>query len=394
MEIARLVQRAAYTAKGAINYHIDRRETFDNPKSQPRKKGPHVIFNFWYAPPYQKSRELMEELLGRFAGNGLPIGVGLFIRPMGDVKPNGFDYDPESMQGFLQAAHELSLPTVLQTSGDHWTEVAYKVSPLIRMLEADSNNLMQYINGSRVQRKLQPPGSVLKGRFGSDFNGVVYFSYHSAEVAHYRERNLGQAARAAAEIDSKYTDLLLAMSIEQERDYPGIWITGRKKAGQAGYELPSRQAFAKAQVGRNLTFAEFKEETVRRVMRADVEILRRAGISGEKIYTNQSVEDSVNRASPITTADIPNSNGGITTWGLGNGDLYREMKKMAVRRGKKWALMVTNSLSFSESANREELESVLRYDPEFIGGYCWEPHFPGYVIRGMAFERAIKSRTR
>lgn len=371
------LERLHYTAQGFVSYALDRvgnrRRRWDSSES-PYKEKPHIVFTFWDAPEYRQTSELMGELQLRFGGEGLPIGVGLFTRPMGDVlEGDDYAYDPTKLNRFLKAAVYHLIPVFIITSGMHWTEVAHGKSPLLGMLEGRNENLMQFEDGSRVQRKLQPPGNFLHGHFGSDRNGVLYLSHHSPKVKYYRERNLGQMAKVVGSFADRYSNLFLGISTENEVDYPGKWITGGKKV-KGGIDNIYRQL------------------TIARVLRRNVEIFLDSGIP--KIYTNQSVEDEVNRASPLSTTDIPDSNIGITAWRTGNGDLYRRARDLARERGKRWALVLTNPLSLNQRVNVEELTAAIECGSEIIGLYNWWPHFWGYSIRGMPLAKVIQTFTR
>lgn len=311
-----------------------------------------------------------------FGISGWPIGAGLFTRPMGDVS-EGIDYayKPEKINKFLKAAVETQMPVFFITSGMHWTEVCYRESPLLRMLEAREDCLMRFVDGTRVPRKLQPPGDYLHGHFGSDKNGVLYLSHHSLSVKMYRERNLAQMAAVVAEFADHHPNLFLGISPENEVDYPGEWITGGRKVDD-GADLSSRQ------------------RTVTRVLRRNVEIFLDAGIPKDKIYTNQSVEDEESRASPLSTADIPDSNIGITVWRTGNFKLYNQARNLADERGKRWALVLTNPLSLNPKVNAAELGAAIDCGPDIIGLYNWWPHFWGYSIRGMPLAKAVETFTR
>lgn len=371
------LERLLYTAKGLVSYALDGRSERNLNFSQPHFRGkPHIVFTFWDAPEYGQSVTLMRELRHRFAGEGLPIGAGLFIRPMGDVlEGRDYAYDLAKLNSFLKAATYISTPVFIITSGMHWTEVSYKQSPLLRMLEDRDENLMKFEDGSRVLRKLQPPGNFLHGHFGSDKNGVLYLSSHASEVRRYRERNLGQMAEVVAEFADHYPNLFLGISTENEVDYPGKWITGGKKVEDG-------------------TDDAYRQRAVMRVLRRNVEILLDAGIPKGKIFTNQSVEDAINRASPLATADIADSNIGITAWRTGNFDLYRQARNLAWERGKRWALVLTNPLSLNARVNADELRAAIEYDPDIIGLYNWWPHFWGYSIRGMPLAKAVETFTR
>ncbi len=370
--------RVAYTVLGAAKYSLDklRRKPTGSPRDNPQRENPHIVFTFWDAPTYPQSVALMYELHSKFGENGLPIGAGLFVRPMGDIKTeDDYSYDPTKLENFLRAAAYTYTPVFIITSGMHWTEVAYKKSPLLRMLEASDGNLMRYEDGTRVQRKLQPPGGFLDGHFGSDRNGVLYLSQLAPEVKRYRERNLDQMAKVVGEFAGRYPNLFLGISTENEVDYPGKWITGGKKVDG----------------GADNTLRQF---TIARVLRRNVEIFLDAGIPVTRIYTNQSVEDEENRASPLSTANIPDSNIGITAWRTGKFDLYRRARNLAQERGKRWALILTNPLSLDQRINAEELTAAIECGPDIIGLYNWWPHFWGYGIRGMPLEKAVQTFTR
>ena len=370
------LERLAYTARGALSYYMDQKPDAYPVKPQyDQKRNTHIVFTFWKAPEYPQAKMLMRELQARFKGDGLPIGVGLFTRPMGDVtaeKKRDFAYDPQGLNDFLQAAVDTDMPVFINTSGMQWTEVAYKGSPLLRHLEERGPNWMKLEDGSRVKRKLQPPGTLLRGLFGSDSNGVLYLSPGSPEVKYYRERNLAQMAEAIKPFSDQYPDLFLGVSTENEVDYPGKWITGGKKLAAADEER--------------------KKWDVRNVLKRNIKIFQDAGLPN--IYTNQSVEDAVNRGSPLGTAALEGSNIGITTWRRGNMKLYNQTQSLAGGAGIKWALVVSNPLSLSEYENFWELQQAIYCRPAFIGLYNWWPHFWGYSIRGMPIERAVRSFTK
>lgn len=373
------IDRAIYTARGALAYHLDRGSSSPIYTKQDGKKGPHIVFNFWYAPEYHKAKELLGDLKARFSGDGLPIGVGLFVRPMGDVIVGEdlfyYSYNPQGTLGFLEAAVESEMPIFINTCGMQWTEVAYAKSPLIRMLERRVKNQMRYEDGTRVQRKLQPPanylpGAFLRSLFRADANGVVYFSNYVPLVQAYRERSLHLMAEAVAPFAKKHPELWLGISTENEVDFPGVWITGGKKLAVYGD----------------------REMEVKRVLKRNVEIFQEAGLA--RIYTNQSVEDAENRGSPLSTTVIDGSEVGITVWRTANHDLYRETQSLAQKYGRRWAIPIMNPLSLSYEANVRELKVAIDFGPDLIGVYCWWPHFWGYDIKGLPLERAIKSLTR
>lgn len=372
------LERILYTIRGPASYALDLRnhQRSGDSSASPYRIKPHIVFTFWDAPEYTEAFKLMGELRHRFGGEGLPIGAGLFTRPMGDVSVGrDYAYDPRKLNMFLKAAAVTRTPASIITGGMHWTESTYAESPLLRMLEAREDCLMRFVDGTRVPRKLQPPGGYLRGYFGSDKNGVLYLSHNSWAVKMYRERNLGQMATVVAEFARNYPYLFLGISTENEVDYPGEWITGGKKIDDdADWE--------------------FRQRTVMRVLRRNVEIFLDAGIPKNKIYTNQSVEDEENRASPLATADIPDSNIGITTWRTGNFKLYRQAKNLAEERGKRWALVLTNPLSLNSRVNAEELRAAIDCGPDIIGLYNWWPHFWGYGIRGMPLVKAVESFTK
>ena len=370
------LERLTYTARGAASYFLDQRLDLLSYAPQPiivRK--PHIVFTFWKAPEYPQATILMRELQVRFEGDGLPIGVGLFTRPMGDVmteKRRDFAYDPQGLNDFLQAAVDTDMPVFINTSGMQWTEVAYSRSPLLGKLEARAENLLRYSDGTRVKRKLQPPGDKLHGLFGSDANGVLYLSPSAPEVRDYRERNLAQMAEAIKPFSDQHPDLFLGVSTENEVDSPGVWITGGKKLAAADEKS--------------------KKWDVINVLRRNIKIFQDAGLPN--IYTNQSLEDAVNRASSLWTAASEGSNIGITTWRRGNMKLYSQTQVLAGGVGIKWALVVSNPLSLSEYANFWELQQAIYCRPAFIGLFNWWPHFWGYSVRGMPLEAAIKAFTR
>lgn len=374
------LERIPYTIRGAVSYALDlsNLQRRGNSGESPYKyRGvPHIVFTFWDAPEYVETTKLMSELRYRFRGEGLPIGAGLFTRPMGDVLAGrDYAYDPRKLNMFLKAAADTRTPVFIITSGMHWSEVSYKQSPLLRMLEKGDDRVMKFEDGSRVPRKLQPPGNYLRGYFGSDKNGVLYLSHDSPGVKLYRERNLRQMADAVTEFTRRHPNLFLGISTENEVDYPGEWITGGKKVDDGAD-------------------GAYRQRTVMRVLRRNVEILLDAGIPKAKIFTNQSVEDGINRASPLATADIADSNIGITTWRTGNFDLYRQARNLAWERGKRWALVLTNPLSLNARVNADELRAAIAYYPDIIGLYNWWPHFWGYSIRGMPLAKAVETFTR
>ena len=255
--------RVAYTVFGAAQYSLNKlhRVPKENSRDKPQRESPHIVFTFWDTPTYPQSVALMYELRRKFEGNGLPIGAALFVRPMGDVRAeDNYSYDPLRLKDFLRAASSTETPVFIITSGMHWTEVAYKKSLLLRMLEAEESNLMKFEDGTRVKRKLQPPGGLLGGLFGSDSNGVLYLSHHSTAVRSYRERNLSQLAAAISPFANTYPGLFLGIAAENEVDYPGEWIAGGKKAG---YCEASNREFEYATY---LSFDEFRRITVKKVL--------------------------------------------------------------------------------------------------------------------------------
>lgn len=365
-------ERLHYTARGAVSYLKDYSQRTCQlstriPHFEEKGDLPTIVFTFWYPPSPIQAKYLMNELHRKFKDCKLPIGVGLFTRPMGDVKKSIYDdhdYDSTGLTNFLEAAVETSTPVFINTSGMQWTEVAYQQSPLLQMLESRPENLMMLSNGKRVQRKLQPPGNLLRGRLGSDPNGVLYLSPHANEVKDYRYRNLFQMAAAIYPFADKHPELFLGISTENETDYPGSWITG------------------------NETVEETHQiAVVKNLLRANIRTFQKAGLT--KIYTNQSVEDASHRASPLETADIPESQIGITAWRTGNEALYKQTAEMAQKANKDWALVITNPLSLNQETNIQAIQSALKFNPRFIGLYNWWPHFWGYGIRGLALEKAI-----
>ncbi len=369
-------ERARFTAEGAISYLQNGPEIFPtNTQVVTKENLPRFVFTFWDVPQGNQPEVLMNELHGRF--KDLPLGVGVFVRPMGDVIPEeDYAYNPRKLKAFLEAAVTTSTPVLIITSGMHWTEVAYSKSALIRMLEQKEENLMKYRDGSRVQRKLQPPGNLLRGLLGTDANGVLYLSHYAEEVVKYRQRNLSQLADAVKPFADARPDLFLGISAENEVDYPGNWIT---KGKQIDDGLPDSE----------IPFEDFKTKVVRDILRKNVDIFRSAGLT--KIYTNQSFEDAGTRGSPLETTDIEGSNIGITAWRTGNQDLYGIMQGWAKYKGKNWALIISNPLSLNIATNIGELNAAIEYQPDFIGLYNWWPHFWGYGIRGMPLEEALKS---
>lgn len=381
-------ERLLYTGAGALSYLKDRpKDILETIPIATRKDLPRFVFTYWNTPSLEDETILsMNDLHSRF--EGLPIGAGLFVRPMGDVVPEeDYVYNPRKLNRFLEAADTTSTPVFIITSGMHWTEVANSKSPLLRMLEQKDENLMKYQDGSRVQRKLQPPGNLLRGCLGSDRNGVLYLSPFAKDVVKYRARNLYQLANAIKPFADEHPDIFLGISVENEVDFPGNWITKGKEV-QGGWHNSCTDPEAETEI----PFESIKSNAVRHILQQNVDIFRSAGLT--KIYTNQSFEDAENRGSPLSTADIEGSNIGITTWRTGNQDLYNIVCGWAKYKDKNWALVISNPLSLDISKNIQELKDAIQYKPTIIGLYNWYPHFWGYGIRGMALEKALKSLAR
>lgn len=378
-------ERLLYTAAGALSNLRDRPKSVrDTIPISTRKDIPRFVFTYWDTPTSEEEVIFsMNDLHKRF--RGLPIGVGLLVRPMGDVVPTrDYAYNPSKLNTFLEAAQTTSTPVFIITSGMHWTEVAYSKSPLLRMLEQNSENLMKYKDGSRVQRKLQPPGNYLRGYFGSDGNGVLYLSHYAEEVVKYRERNLFQLAKAVKPFADERPNLFEGISVENEVDFPSNWITKGKLVDVGLPHKLSDKPDANSE-----TFENLKIRAVRDILQKNVDIFRKAGLT--KIYTNQSFEDAENRGSPLSTADIEGSNIGITAWRTGNQKLYRDIGGWARYKNKNWALVISNPLSLDTATNINELRAAIDCQPDIIGLYNWYPHFWGYGIRGMTLEKALKS---
>ena len=364
-----MLDRALYTIEGAFNYHLD---SLRNKRLAGRTPGQTLVggnktqlfFHFWYVPDSkEETKRLMNELQVRFASCTLPIGASVFVRPKGDVNPNDdYSYDSRKLEYFLGVAKKMGMQVGIVTSGMHWTEVAYYKSPLIRMLEQDSANLMYLEDEISVPRKFQPPGQLLRGFLGSDRNGVVYLSPDSEQVRHYRERNLAQMAQLVG----THPEQVRYITTENEVDLPGTWIIGERKVIEP-------------------------ELSVEEILQQNVGIFHEAGIPPEIIYTCQSIEDPETRSSNLPTTNIPGSQIGITIWRTGNGEDYKRVAELAGSQNKNWALVVTNPLSRRIDVNLAEINATLEHSPSFIGFYNWWPHFWGYGIRGMALEEAIKS---
>lgn len=373
------LHRMAYTGVGYAAHYLDEmRVKPPITSNSSNQEGPHILFTFWDAPGYRKSRELMEELQGKFGGSGLPIGIGLFVRPWANVLSRSIDYvyDRNHNTGFKEAAAETKTPVLFIAAGMQWNEVTYPKSPLLQKLEERDENLMRYADGTRVQRVFQPPSdklpSALRGLFGTDKNGVVYLDYNAPEVEHYREKNLRLVAKDIQDFARNYPGLYLGACVENEVDFPGTWVTGDREL-----EVGSQ---------------EDRIEIVREVLETNVRIFKEAGLTN--IYTNQSIEDAENRGSPLSTAFIEGANVGITTWKTGNISTFNQAAELAKQHGVNWALPITNPLSFTEHANLVELTNAKLFNPKFIGFYNWWPHFPGYGVRGMVLEKVIKALTK
>lgn len=377
------LEKAEYMFIGAVADKLDLNRRFHHPfHVEPVRPKTRILFTFWYAPEYKIAKSLLEDLGDRFLGNGLEIGVGLFTRPMGDVQGEDFDYDSGGLEEFCEAAIRTSMPVAFYTSGYQWTEVAYKKSPLLAKLEERDENLLKFKDGTRVPRKLQPPAQYipgfLRGPLGLDQNGVLYLNPNSSEFMDYRYRNLSQYASRVAQFFAKdYPDLYLGISTENEIDYPGFWITKGREVDVGEHNEKTDYAF--------------KYNKVVSILQREVDIFKEAGLTN--IYTNQSVEDAKNRASPLATADIPGANIGITAWRRGNRELFVRANTLAKQRNKKWALQVTNPSSLDYVDCDKEFLCMLQNDPAFIGFYNWWPHFPRYGIKGLALERVIRDHT-
>ena len=372
------LHRLAYTAVGFAAHHLDEMRVKTPPPKQQstHSEGPHILFTFWDAPSYERSKVLLDELQGKFAGNGLDIGAALFVRHMGNVgREPKYEYDKNHIWGFCNAAVDTGTKVFFITSGTHWTEVVAQPSPLLRMLEGEDDNLMKYDDGTRIPRVLQPPSNYLpkplRGMFGTDRNGVLYLSHHSPEVETYDERNLRLLAESVKVFANLHPELYLGISIKNEVDYPGHWITRGKKLEDEDLD---------------------RVEVVKGVLAKNVEIFRDVGLTN--IYTNQSVEDAENRGSPLSTAFIEGANVGITTWRTGNINTYHQAAELAMEHSVDWALPICNPLAFTLDANLFELVSAVHLNPKFIGVYNWWPHFTGYGVRGMALEQALRNLTR
>lgn len=368
------LERALYTAAGAFASVVPfEQESSDLTPKYALGDKPHIVFSFWDVPSEKKTGSLFVELKRKFEGNGLPIGVGLFTRPMGDVHEVDNRYNPEKLQRFLDVCVNTNMPVFINTSGMHWTDVAYQRSSLIHMLEQNPKNLLYYTDGTRVQRKVQPPGNILKGLFGSDRNGVVYFSPFASEVNDYHSRNLFDMAQTMRAFQEDNPQLYLGTSTPNEIDVPGNWITG-------GKSIDWSQSHGSV------------ERIVYEQVSQSVAILTEAGLTN--IYTNQSLEDGVARGSTLHTADVAGSNIGITAWKTGNEQLFAVTEDLARKKNKNWALAITNPLSLDVNTNIQALQAALRHNPTFIGIYNWWPHFWGYGVRGMPLEAAIKVFTK
>ncbi len=372
------LDKARYVLEGVAGYYIDHNSfspELPQNSSDPNTALPHILFNFWYPPEEQKAEKYFRELQNRFQGDKCPIGAGVFVRPAGDVlAEKDYEYDPEGLEGFFEAAIKTDMPVWINVSGIQWTEVCYKSSPLLRRLETKSENLMWLKDGNQVPTKLQPPADILpgflRGRFGFDGNGVTYFDYQAPEVQEYHERNLAQMAEVVSDFAGSYPKLFLAITTGNETDGPGQWIIrNRQVRGHEG-----------------------GEGVVRERLERDVQIYQEAGLS--HIYTNQSVADAETRWSPLSTANIEGANIGVTAWGLGNEALYMETAMLAWQKRKTWAVPVMNPRSLDYESCTDELGRAIFWKPDAVGIYNWWPHFWGYGVRGLPLQNAIRSFTR
>lgn len=439
-----LDNRAVYTGVGFLRHYLDEVLRPKPRDSELRDLAPiqnhydesktYVLFIFGYAPPYEKAERLFLELKSRFVVSGdiALIGASCSVRTMADVKGAEEDYrfDGKSLEGFLEAAEETNMPVFIISSGIQWSEVVYNKSPLIKMLESDLDNCMLFNDGKRVPRRLQPPADIpvigkIIGKSGlGDRNGVVYLSMHSPQVLKYQERNLREMADIVADFNKKNPDLLIGVSVENEVDFPGTWIRKDRFADYGFYAVRAFRNYVEKRFDGNWKrFCEefpgpsskctdfralepprvykegdefwedlwqsFRVDSVINRVKASVDILRSAGIPSNKIYTHQSVEDAYKRASPLETADIDGSQIGVACWRTGNSELFARVNELAKSKQKKWALLTFNPLSDYQGCC-QELEFALANNVHIINAYNWWPHFLGYGVRGMPFEKALK----
>lgn len=418
-----LDNRAVYTGIGFLRHHLDE-VLHPKPQDQELKalapihnpydsSKTYILFSFWYAPRYEETRRRFLELKSRFAisGDTVSIGASCFVRTMADVKSVEHDYgfDGSGLEGFLRAAQDTNMPVFIIPSGIQWSEVVYNKSPLIEMLERDSKNCMFFNDNTKVPRRYQPPADIgLIRKLGiGDSNGVVYLSMYSPQVVKYQERNLKEMANIVADFSQGRPDLFIGVCVENEVDFPGEWVGGDRFADYGFYAVHEFRKYVEKRFKEYWEGLEpprvfdpndkfwkelwqpFRVDSVITRIKASVDILKSAGITADKIYTHQSVEDAYKRASPLETADIEHSQIGIASWRTGNSELFDDVNELAKSKQKKWALLAFNPLS-DYTGCYQELEDAYENGAHIINAYNWWPHFLGYGIRGMPFERAIE----
>ncbi len=406
------LDRLVFSAVGALAYHASGLFHLQVPhQSSGLHRGSgrvndddpvYILPAFWHAPDRKTAaRELqgMKRRLG--VGNGgFRLGVSVFVRHMGDVAGKDFHYDASSLETFLDVCVHEGTPVFINTSGVHWTEVAYHESPLIQMLMQD--------NGNRVMLKVADdkfiPAPRTRQPGFQDRNGLSYLCMYSPEVNHYWNRNLRQLADVVSAFSSQYPNLFVGMSTENETDLPGEWAGGRLLGSDynSDYNRHFVSAYNAAQhEGNNISRNGFRVFSVRLRNILSANILFAAGIPREKIYTHVSTEDAENRASPLEVGIVGSAgNLGIVWWGAGHfpPDSLAAAKSAAVGAGSEYGMMsckgfgilASNPLSFSRGASMAFLNEAVSLGANPIVPYCWWPYFTGYGIKGLPFERAAR----